>query len=149
MRPSDLRDRMLSEHEELRRQLVGIRAALTRGAGGPVLTAEVKAQIKHFSVALAAHMAYEEAHLAPALRASSDWGDIDLDDLRAHHDRQRERLRVLTLALRDPRRREESVVGQVAELLDEVEADVADENRRLLTPRMPWADTVRASASDR
>lgn len=148
MRPSELRDRLRSEHDDLTRRIVAIRAALAGDTRESVLTDEVKARVERFGAALAAHMAQEEAHLAPALEESTNWGGINLAELRGHHDSHRERLRVVMLALYDLAKAEESVVRAVTVLLDQVEAGIAEENAHLLTPRMLRDDVVMIDASD-
>ncbi|MCA9519004.1 MAG: hemerythrin domain-containing protein [Myxococcales bacterium] len=148
MRPSELRTRMLAEHDDLKQRIVSIRGALTTRGGELALSAELKARIERFSVALTAHMAHEEAYLAPALRQSTNWRDQNLNDLRAHHDAQREKLRVLMLALRDPEVPAEVIIHDVSMLLEEVEADVAEEDAQVLTTRMLRDDVVSIDASD-
>jgi len=96
MRPSAVRKRIHTEHDELRGKLDEVEAVATRlaeGDGGAVESAIVASQALYDK--LPDHIDLEDAILAPALREADAWGDIRDDKVVSQHKDQRQELMAL------------------------------------------------------
>ena len=100
MKPSEVRSRVLSDHERLRRDLdrLGDLAGVIRN--GHVALATLRADTEVLLARLEAHMHWEESYLLPALREADAWGVERAEQLTRDHREQRELLDYLTRSLR-------------------------------------------------
>jgi iron-sulfur cluster repair protein YtfE (RIC family) len=141
--PSQVRKRILQEHEELRGVLISVEATAKRVLGGD---REAVQMLRHLCralhVALSAHLDLEDAVLAPALRDTDAFGPDRADELLEHHAQQRQILHeVLSQNPADPagaRRMAEAVLELVAVL----RADMDHEDKHLLDPRLLKDDPI-------
>lgn len=96
MRPSAVRKRIQSEHDELRTQLDKLEALAERlGQDDGAAVEPAIALSQDLYETLRDHIDLEDAILAPALREADAWGDLRADKLVAHHREQREELMAL------------------------------------------------------
>ena len=91
--PESVRARVLADHASLR-HLLAILAALARELaakrhGEPGAEAQSKRVLAELCQTLLAHLDYEEAELAPLLRAASAWGPMVVTHLLDEHSAQR------------------------------------------------------------
>ncbi|MHB8874673.1 MAG: hemerythrin domain-containing protein [Myxococcaceae bacterium] len=130
MKPSEVRSRILQDHERLRLAIAELEA-LVAAAGEGRPAAGLRERTAALLVLLEAHLALEDRLLFPAIHATDSWGPIRAARLQENHLEQRaelarltslttrvsetqlcEAVRVLSRDLRDDMHREE------AELLD-------------------------------
>lgn len=96
MEPSQVRTRILQDHEALRQQLSALEhavAALLDDKRMVHRVAELAHQLLH---ELAEHTALEDSLLVPALTEIDAWGPVRADQLLEHHRAQRAQIRELT-----------------------------------------------------
>jgi hemerythrin-like domain-containing protein len=102
MKPSEVRERILADHEALRRRLAALEEQARRVAAGaadaaPLLRAEGEALLD----LLREHLSWEDRHLVPALRAAGSCGTEHVRALAQEHAEQREILDDALARLRD------------------------------------------------
>jgi hypothetical protein len=144
IRPSAVRDRILRDHEGLRRQLDQLatqQRALEAGDAKAIEPALVL--VADLLQSLSLHLELEDAVLEPALREIDAWGPIRAEDLLRHHDRQRAQLAEVA---------ERSQVAQtphalsavLATLIADLRADMAEEEREVLDADLLCDDLVQS-----
>jgi hypothetical protein len=132
--PADeARSTIFAQHETIRMLLKAAAAVANLAAGGNRRTAEVlPLYFANVRAALEFHLATEERLLLPILAADPPLGPERALRLAAEHDRQREELAAATDALAGPDGL--AVAGRrLCRLVDELLADMADEERWLLS----------------
>jgi hemerythrin-like domain-containing protein len=137
MKPSEVRERVLAEHEALRRQLARLEERARLVAGGasdaaPTLRAEGTA----FLALLGEHMRWEEQHLVPALRALGARGREQATALVREHAEQRELLDDALARLRDGARPSLLVARNLLDLAALLREDMEREEQARLDPRL-------------
>lgn len=101
MKPSQLRERILSQHAELRHLLEELSQLSGRVLAGEAgLEPALHAQGAELQATLLEHMALEDRVLAPALREADAWGDERAARLDREHASQREMLSQVLESLR-------------------------------------------------
>ena len=147
MEPSEIRTRLLAEHHQLMLQILAVRRLMADAGGRAPWSRALRKAIEELMAALAAHMLSEESLLEPALAESTNWGEVNLAELRAHHEGQRAQVRALLVEMW----REDHAPGALHErlmaLLHEIAVDIEEENAHLLTPRMLRDDVTAIDAS--
>jgi len=117
MQPSDLRKRILDDHDELRCSLTDLEAlshrALDRGDAG---RAELREAGERFLHRLEEHMRHEDEHLVPLLRTIDAWGPQRARLVEQDHAAQRAQMR----AYLDLLRHRGTARSELAELLLEI-----------------------------
>jgi len=144
MRPSEVRTRVLADHERLRRDLERLEA-LSNGVSerrGDARVAALREEAQSFLVRLREHMRWEEAHLLPALRDADAWGRERAERLQGDHREQRELLDFIVARLRDRERPGPVVARDVAGLIDLLREDMREEEEALLDERVLRDDVV-------
>jgi len=143
MRPSEIRRRVLADHEELRDRLNRIerlahRARAPHGPSPSGLRGEAEALLDR----LAIHMHWEDRYLIPVLREADGWGEVRVDRFARDHREQRELLEYVLRELHDPRRPEGVVAGKVLDLVALLREDMAEEESAFLGQRLLRDDPV-------
>ncbi len=133
----------MESHERLRRMILAEHGEL-RAAIAKVATAEEPARLALATNALldllADHLDHEDEVLEPALRAIDAWGPERARRLRHEHTSQRARIERL--------RREVAtapalaLAREVQPFLEELLADMADEERDVLDPKLLRDDSI-------
>ena len=101
MTPSEVRSRILADHERLRGDLEGLEAALRQVVDGCTPAGSLRVDVEALLARLRAHMHWEESYLLPALRDADAWGAERADVLVRDHCEQRELLAFVDMRLRD------------------------------------------------
>lgn len=128
--PSEVRARVLDEHEEIRRDL----AAFTTMADQADRTGDdtaLRAAMRAFLPKLEAHMALEDEILVPALMEADAFGDVRTDIMHAHHAAYREEAAAL-LADLDAGSDPGAVVRWARKLVADVQVEMKEEEDRIL-----------------
>lgn len=137
MRPSEVRARVLADHEMLRARLADLDAlafAVERPQPDRTQVAKLRADSEAFLSRLAKHMDWEEAYLLPELREADSWGPQRVERFLDDHREQRELLAMILDRVRDAHRPDEVVardiralVGLLREDMNEEESDFLDD----------------------
>ena len=146
MKPSEVRSRVLSDHERLRRDLdrLGDLAGVIRN--GHVALATLRADTEVLLARLEAHMHWEESYLLPTLREADAWGVERAEQLTRDHREQRELLDYLTRSLRDRAKPAALVEREVRHLIGLLRDDMREEEAELLDERVLRDDVVAVDA---
>ena len=131
IRPSQVRTRILREHDALGariEELAALVSQLNAGQSGAWAAVLEAAQSLHSE--LREHIDFEDEVLAPALRQSDSWGPLRADQLIRHHAQQRAELR--ELGVRCTREDAAGLADLVTAMIVELRLDIAHENRDFL-----------------
>lgn len=147
-RPSRIRKRILHEHVALRSKLEELSAAVASlEAGNTRSTSHALDLAAALYIDLRAHIDHEDALLVPVLRDADAWGKVRADQLAHHHAQQRAVFSEASL-----RAQKGAPVSAVAvwlrNLIDELNADMADEERELLTVEVLRDDLLGIDVED-
>jgi iron-sulfur cluster repair protein YtfE (RIC family) len=143
VKPSEVRERTLRDHEALRIALDRLERCCREAARGDLLPAGQLREAAHaLIVDVERHMRWEERHLEPALREADAWGNERADRLRSDHREQREALGHVLAGLRDPGRPPALVARMLLDLIALLRDDMAEEEDLLLDPRVLRDDVV-------
>jgi iron-sulfur cluster repair protein YtfE (RIC family) len=143
MQPSEVRRRILADHERLRRDLERLEALaneILQDLHPPLATLRVDAE--RLLARLRAHMHWEESYLLPALREADAWGVERAERLTRDHREQRELLDFVMVRLRDATRPAAIVAGDVCHLVELLREDMREEEQELLDERVLRDDIV-------
>jgi len=142
MRPSEVRERVLADHEELRGRLERLeRLALAAAAGSDDARA-LRGEAESFLDRLAIHMGWEDLHLVPVLREADSWGEVRIERFGREHREQRELLEYVLRELHDERRPEPVVARRVLDLVALLRADMDEEESVFLDERILRDDPI-------
>lgn len=144
MRPSEVRRRILADHEALRARLDEIDDLVTvvEGHGGE---RELSLRMRALELleALECHMQWEDRHLVPVLQESCDaWGPDRVERFHTDHREQREVLRHLLRILGDRARPAGLVARGVRDFVLLLRSDMDEEEGFFLDPRVVRDDVV-------
>jgi iron-sulfur cluster repair protein YtfE (RIC family) len=143
MEASAIRERILQDHEVIRRHLARVDALARRAlAGESGLEAELREAGEALSQRFLAHLALEDAHLVPALRESDAWGEERAARVEHEHREQRAQLDQLLADLRDGRRSGAQLAQELLDLVNALVADMEHEERAVLDPEVLRDDVV-------
>lgn len=145
--PSQVRERILSDHRALRGLLDRVEAlAHELLEGGTSAVRELREQTHVLEERLSEHMALEERILAPALRHADAWGSERVQRFRDEHERQRDILEQVWRARDDSRSGLEFalIAWGLVRLLRE---DMASEERLSLNDRVLRDEPIHPSRS--
>jgi hypothetical protein len=132
-RPSRIRKRILREHAALRSKLDELSVAVASlAAGGTESTAHALDLAAALYIDLRAHIDYEDAVLVPVLRDADAWGKVRAEQLAQHHAQQRAVFADTSLGAQK-QASVSAVAAWLRNLIDELNADMAHEERELLT----------------
>jgi hemerythrin-like domain-containing protein len=140
MKPSEVRERILKEHESLRALARNVEnladRAVTRDGAQELLK-----RIDEFWFALNRHIDGEEMALAPILQSIDAWGPVRLERMKSMHVEQRAALGAIHRAITETRIMSE-VYEQARRLIAVVLFDMADEEGDLLHPDLLRDDII-------
>lgn len=132
--PSQVRAAILDDHRWLREFLAEADALARHVLAGDHLHASRLRERAHaVRERFLRHLELEERHLVPALRDTPGWGEERADLLHREHAAQRQRFDALLRDLRDARRSEVDIAGELRRLVADLLADMAHEEEDLLT----------------
>lgn len=141
MNPSDVRIRILQDHDRLRQDLSDLEAAvgamLLDGAG----EAQVAKLVRNLLVELSRHTELEDTILAPALMEIDAWGAVRSKQLLAHHQTQRAELLELSCVF-DMRLGLQDLAQVISRLVLDLRSDMAHEERDILSADLLRDDVI-------
>lgn len=140
MDPSEVRARVLADHETIRGVLDRLAALALQAPDDPEVAATLRAELTDFLPRLEAHMDLEDRILVPALQELDAFGDVRTDMMHAHHAHYRAELDAMMRDLEAGG--VEQLVAWTDTLVTDVRAEMADEERRLLDPDLLKDDLV-------
>lgn len=148
MLPSEVRAKILEDHERLRRELERLEACATGAELRESEAAALRELGESFLELLAAHMRWEDQNLAPALRDADAWGEEREKRLVREHREQREEMNAILERLRDPERDVERIRQDLLALVEWLRRDMDYEEKETLDPKVLRDDVVAIDASD-
>jgi hypothetical protein len=143
MEPSEVRRRVLGDHDRLRKDLTlleGFAREILEGLRMPI--SALRAEAEGFVKMLFAHMRWEESYLLPALRDADAWGAERAELLVRDHREQRDLLDFAFARLRDGTRPAHLVAQDIIHLIDLLREDMRIEEQDLLDERVLRDDVV-------
>jgi hypothetical protein len=143
MQPSEIRRRILDDHETLRAMLASVERIAGEVLGGD---AEQKGPLRFEGETLlgrlAEHMAWEDRYLRPALLETAGFGEVRAERLDRDHREQRELLSYALASLADASRPARLVARNLLDLVALLRDDMADEERFLVSEKVLRDDVV-------
>jgi hemerythrin HHE cation binding domain-containing protein len=137
MRASEVRTRILAEHDALRADLERVEALAVAVLRRPERRAgELRAAAQELVPRLVAHLRWEESHLLPALREAHALGAQRAARLVRDHRSQRELLRLVHARLCDPAHPAPLLASELRGLAAVLRADLGEEERDLRDERV-------------
>lgn len=147
MKPSEIRRKVLADHTFLRGMLASLES-LAREVleGNRRLVGALRLEGEGLLETLQRHMAWEEQHMAPALREADAWGQARVDRLFDDHREQREMLANALERLRDPTRPPVLLARNLLDLVSLIREDMADEEQCALDESVLRDDVIAIDA---
>ena len=143
MRPSQVRDRILSDHVTLRGILADLECLARDVLGGEYrMAGALRFEGEGLLEELTRHMSWEDRHLIPALQDADAWGEARVDRLHEEHAEQRALLSHALERLRDPSRPAALVARNLLDLAAVIRQDMEDEERFALSERVLRDDVI-------
>jgi iron-sulfur cluster repair protein YtfE (RIC family) len=142
MEPSQIRSRILSDHERLRRDLDRLAALVGEARGDSAVRATLLTDTESLLARLHAHMHWEDSYLLPALREADAWGAERAERLTRDHREQRELLDFLNFRLREQARPLALLIREVEHVIELLREDMREEEAELLDERVLRDDVI-------
>ncbi len=143
MRPSQVRRRVLEDHETLRTLLAQLDVlARETLSGDEQLLAPLRERAEALLARLAEHMRWEDRYLSQALRQADAWGRERAAALEREHQEQRAVLRHAVERLRDEDSPAPLLARELADLVERLRRDMQEEEQDLLDERVLRDDVV-------
>lgn len=147
MTPAEVREWVLKDHKTLRAQLDALdELARQVRDGDRRLIGPLRLEAERFLNRFDNHTRWEDAYLRPALVEADAWGLERAKRLDHDHTEQRALLADSLASLRDAERPPVSVARGVLDLISLIRADMEEEERDLLDPRILRDDVVTIDA---
>lgn len=143
MQPSEVRRRVLHDHRDLRRQLLGIeRLAQEVATGERRHVGPMRQAVERLLAVLHEHMRWEDRHLAPAVEDADAWGPERAALLAADHREQRTMLAEVVAELQSQDRPAAVLAARLLELVRHLREDMASEEAIFLDPKVLRDDVI-------
>lgn len=147
MRPSEVRRRVLEDHERIRAMLVVLEATAGQVLSGEAhLLGSLRLEGGTLLGTLREHMHWEDVHLRPALLEADAWGLERAERLDHDHREQRELLGYALASVEDQSRPAPVIARTLLDLVKLLRADMEDEERWLVDARVLRDDVVSIDA---
>ena len=130
--PSEVRQKVLSQHREIEQMLSEFENGVAQLGTGAVDAGQVKRAAYALRGILELHMNFEEAHLAPAIEEADGFGPERVRHLYSEHAEQRKQLDALVDAIREAGSPDDLASG-VAKLAAMLRVDIEEEEREYVT----------------
>jgi len=143
MRPSEIRERVVREHRDLRvrvERVEGLSRASLAGTTGSM--EDLRAEARGLIRTLDAHMRWEDENLLPALESADEWGPERVQRMQSDHLEQRELLRYAAGVLDDESRAPELIARTTLDLTRLLRDDMEDEEEVMLDPDVLRDDVI-------
>ncbi len=128
MLPSEIREKVLSQHREIEAMLEELRLGASELLQGLETADRVKRAATALRGILELHMAFEERYMAPAIREADGFGPERIRHLQDEHEEQRADLDRLVDAIRDAAKPQD-IAAAVHKLVDILKKDIDEEER--------------------
>lgn len=142
MQPSEVRRRVLRDHDQLRRQIEDVSRLASDVITRDVDVGGLRAAAAALLASLAEHMKWEDRYLAPALENADAWGPERVALLSEDHRNQREFLSELVDRLHDTASRPLELAAGLLEWIDSLHRDMEEEEAAFLDPDILRDDIV-------
>ncbi len=143
MRPSEVRQRILDDHEVIRAMLHAVEQVSTEVINGASqLTGPMRLEGETLMERLLEHMHWEDLHLRPALCEADAWGQERAERLDRDHREQREMLHYALASVEDQSRPPLVIARQLQDLVRLLREDMEDEEQLLVNDRVLRDDVV-------
>lgn len=143
MQASDVRRRILEDHQTLRAMLVSLeRVAQEVLDGEAQLSGALRFEGETLMERLLEHMHWEDLYLRPALCEADAWGQERAERLDRDHREQREMLRYALASVEDASRPPLVVARQMLDLVRLLRDDMSEEEELLVNDRVLRDDVV-------
>ena len=143
MRPSEIRQHVLRDHEELRERLERLenraRDILEARAQSP---AALREQAERLLERLATHMSWEDRYLLPVLRQADSCDDTRTRKFTSDHIEQRELLEYALRKLHDAERPDVVVASNLLDLVELLREDMLEEEAIFLDEAIVHDDPI-------
>jgi iron-sulfur cluster repair protein YtfE (RIC family) len=146
MEPSEIRSRILSDHQRMRRDLERLEALAADVLECRTPCVALRVEVELLFASLKGHMRWEEAYLLPALREADAWGAERAQQLVGDHREQYELLEFVNQRLSEDMRPAALVVRDVTHLIAVLREDMREEEEELLDERVLRDDVVAIDA---
>jgi hypothetical protein len=147
MQPSEIRRRILSDHQTIRGILVsveGLSREVTEGEARQVGALRLEGEL--LLERLLEHMGWEDRYLRPALLETPGWGEARAERLDRDHREQRELLQHVLGSVQDQSRPPIVVARQLQDLVRMLRDDMQDEEEILVNETVLRDDVVAINA---
>ena len=136
MRPSEVRRRILQDHQALRGILLSLEALSKEVLDkGQLVERPLRMQGEALLSQLRDHMDWEDAHLRPALLAADEWGEARAASLDSDHREQREMLGYALKRIRDTNAPPVILARGLLDLVKVLRQDMEEEESLFLDER--------------
>jgi iron-sulfur cluster repair protein YtfE (RIC family) len=146
MKPSEIRARVLRDHEHVRNDLERLEARASELADGPAAVERLRLDAAALITHLDVHMRWEEWYLLPVLREADAWGAERAAQLASDHRAQRQVLDFLNVRLHDETRPPALLARDVTHLVGLLRDDMREEEAELLDERVLRDDVIAVDA---
>jgi len=133
--PSEVRQKVLSQHREIEQILSELETGVAQLGEGRLDAERVKGAACALQSVLELHMAFEEAHMVPAINEADGFGPERVRHLHAEHAEQRQELDRLVNAIRDSHS-PDRLAASVTKLAEMLRADIEEEERQYVTEKL-------------
>lgn len=138
LKPSEIRARILEQHQVLRLRLNALVQAL-RDPNRAIR--DLKADVAQLQTLLIAHVEAEERMLIPELREVDGFGPVRVKKLREEHAEQASQLHTILKAIMESEERDD-VIGSILSLIERIQVDMDEEEQTHLSPAVLKDDVV-------
>ncbi len=138
--PSEIRARILEQHEQLRERLSALENE-ARGLQQGETGVDVRRHARELRALLIVHLDSEEALLIPELREADGFGPARVDSLEREHAEQKQQLEKLLLEI-ETAEDLAHLVTPVLELIERVRLDMAEEEKTHLSSALLKDDII-------
>ena len=133
--PSEVRQKVLSQHREIEQMLSELEAGVTHLGDGSVDAGQVKRAAYALRGILELHMNFEEAHMVPAIHEADGFGPERVRHLHAEHAEQRRELDQLVDQIREASSTAD-LTKSVAKLAEMLRDDIEEEEREYVNEKL-------------
>ncbi len=133
--PSEVRQKVLSQHREIEQMLSELEAGVTHLGDGSVDAEQVKRAAYALRGILELHMNFEEAHMVPAIHEADGFGPERVRHLHAEHAEQRQELDQLVDQIREARSAAD-LAKSVERLAEMLRNDIEEEEREYVNEKL-------------
>ena len=143
MEPSEVREAILAQHEELRGLLHSLEELARRAAKSDDACVPALREIGvHAHDKLIAHLDFEDRYLVPAIRDAEGWGEERANLLAREHVEQRELFRYILERLRDTNRASILLGRELVAFVEVLRSDMEQEEQTVLDAELLRDDVV-------